>query len=83
MIRVGELRKRPPSPCDDHGSLDILVMALVKSGTPKEQYVFLWRYHQTDELLQRIGRMAANPELSLTWCDAAVLTKRAREMPTA
>ena len=57
------------------------VVALVKGG---EQFVFM--YPATDEhraeILRAIGRAAANPELSFTWYDAAVLSQKIRETET-
>jgi hypothetical protein len=45
----------------------------------KERYVFLWRIGQQNEVFRYCGRFAANPELSLTWYDAAVIAARVRE----
>jgi len=47
------------------------VLALIKGD---ERYVWLYTDSHRPEVLRRIGRMAANPELSLTWKDAAVLS---------
>jgi len=55
---------------------DLHVMALAKG---EERYVFIWRSGQEKELLRTFGRFAANPELSLTWHDAAILGAEARK----
>ncbi len=54
---------------------DINVLALVKGS---ERYVFLYDDTQQAETLRTLGRYAANPELSFSWYDAAVLGKRVR-----
>lgn len=43
-----------------------------------ERYVFFWRIGQQAELYRTLGRFAANPELSLSWYDAAMVTQRVR-----
>ncbi len=54
---------------------DINVLALIKGC---ERYVFLYDDTQQAETLRTLGRYAANPELSFSWYDAAVLGKRIR-----
>ncbi|MEN0111193.1 MAG: hypothetical protein AAF805_10780 [Planctomycetota bacterium] len=54
---------------------DVNVLALVKG---KERYLFLYGDSQQAEALRALGRQASNPELSFTWYDAAVLSKRVR-----
>ena len=54
---------------------DINVIALVKGG---ERYVFLYDDDSSDEALRTIARHAANPELSFSWYDAAVLGQKIR-----
>ena len=44
-----------------------------------ERFVFLWDEASRAELLQTIGRFASNPELSLTWYDAANLAQAVRK----
>lgn len=56
-------------------SQDINVLALVKG---KERYIFLFDDAHRAELLRTLGRFAANPELSFTWFDAAVLSHKVR-----
>ena len=55
----------------------INVLALVKDG---ERYVFLYDDHSTSQILQTLGRYAADPELSFSWYDAAVLSQRVRHL---
>jgi len=55
---------------------DINVIALVKGG---ERYVFLYDDDSRDEALAAIARHAANPELSFSWYDAAVLGQKIRQ----
>lgn len=53
------------------------VVALVKES---ERYIFLYDDESPAELLQTLGRYAADPELSFTWYDAAVLSQKVRRM---
>ncbi len=55
----------------------INVLALVKEG---ERYVFLYDDASASQLLQTLGRYAADPELSFSWYDAAVLSQRVRHL---
>ena len=55
---------------------EINVLALVKG---EEQYIFFFDDSNRTETLRMLGRYAANPELSFTWYDAAVLSERIRE----
>jgi hypothetical protein len=54
---------------------DINVIALVKGG---ERYVFLYDDDSRAEVLKTLGRYAANPDLSFSWYDAAVLGQKVR-----
>lgn len=54
---------------------DVNVLALVKG---EERYLFLYTDSQQAEALRALGRHASNPELSFTWYDAAVLSRRIR-----
>ena len=56
---------------------EINVLALVKG---EERYVFLFDDQNRTETLRQIGRYAANPELSFTWYDAAVMSQKIRQM---
>ena len=55
---------------------DINVIALVKGG---ERYVFLYDDDSRAEALRTLGRHAANPDLSFSWYDAAVLAQKVRQ----
>ena len=55
---------------------EINVLALVKGN---ERYVFLFDDANRTEALRQIGRFAANPELSFTWYDAAVMSQKIRQ----
>ena len=55
---------------------DLNVLALVKG---EERYIFLFDDNHRCEALRTLGRFASNPELSLSWYDAAVLSQRIRE----
>ena len=57
-------------------SQDINVLALVKGA---ERYVFLYDDSNRAETLRMLGRYASNPQLSFTWYDAAVLSKKIRQ----
>lgn len=54
----------------------INVLALVKG---EEQYLFLFDDSNRTETLRMLGRYAANPELSFTWYDAAILSQKIRD----
>lgn len=54
---------------------DVNVLALVKG---EERYIFLYDDTQQAEALRMLGRQASNPDLSFTWHDAAVLSKKIR-----
>jgi hypothetical protein len=53
------------------------VLALVKES---ERFVFLYDDESPGALLQTLGRYAADPELSFTWYDAAILSQRVRRL---
>ncbi|MBS0201791.1 MAG: hypothetical protein JSS49_02745 [Planctomycetes bacterium] len=55
----------------------INVLALLKG---EERYVFLYDDRSIDQVLQTLGRYAADPELSFSWYDAAVLSQRVRKL---
>jgi hypothetical protein len=62
-----------------HTSCNIL--RLIKNG---ETYIFSYDDEPSnrDETLRIIAQFAANPELALTWYDAAMLSRKVRETPT-
>lgn len=53
------------------------VLALVKDG---ERFVFLYDSQSSSQLLQTLGKFAADPELCFTWYDAAVLSQKVRHL---
>jgi hypothetical protein len=55
---------------------EVNVIALVKGD---DKYIFLFDDANRTETLRMLGRYAADPELSLTWYDAAILSQRIRE----
>ena len=56
---------------------EVHILALVKGD---ERYVLYFHPDRTCQALQTLGQWAANPELSFTWFDLAVLSKRMRDM---
>ena len=56
---------------------EINVLALVKG---EERYIFLYDDERRVETLRMLGRYAADRQLSFTWYDAAIMSKRIREM---
>lgn len=58
-------------------SQDINVLAMVKG---EERYIFLYNDLNRVEMLRTLGRYAADPQLSFSWYDAAVLSKKVREI---
>ena len=57
-------------------SRDINVIALVKGS---ERYVYLYDDESRDETLRVLGRHAADPNLSFSWYDAAILGDKVRQ----
>lgn len=55
----------------------INVLALIKG---EERYVFLYDDASANQILQTLGQYAADPELSFSWYDAAVLSQRIRKL---
>lgn len=64
----------PDSGVDPGG---INVLALIKGP---ERYIFLYGDDYRVETLRTLGRFAADPELSFSWYDASILSKKIREM---
>lgn len=56
---------------------DINVLAMVKG---EERYIFLYNDENRVEMLRTLGRYAADPQLSFSWYDAAVMSKKVREI---
>jgi hypothetical protein len=53
------------------------VLAMIKG---EEKYVFLYSEENRIEMLRTLGRYAADPELSFSWYDAAIMSKKIREL---
>ena len=51
----------------------INVLALIKG---EERYVFLYDDESGDQLLHTLGQYAADPELTFSWYDAAMMSQR-------
>ena len=50
--------------------------------TETDKYIYVFDDANRDATLRQIAQHAADPELSLTWNDAAMLSKKIRETPT-
>jgi hypothetical protein len=61
-------------------SHELNVLALVKG---KERYIFVYDDESRTDLIDALRHQAADPDNGLTWFDALVLTKKAREQETA
>lgn len=53
------------------------VLAILKKSG--ERYVFFWAPGNQEELLRQFGKFAADPELSFSWYDAAMLSQKVRK----
>lgn len=58
-------------------SHSVNVIALVKDG---ERYIFLYDEESAPQLLQTLGKYAADPELNFSWYDAAILSQKVRKL---
>ncbi len=58
----------------------INVLALIKGD---ERYVFLYDDDSAETLLRTLGQYAADPSLSFTWYDAAVMSQRVAKLRSA
>lgn len=56
------------------------VLALIKG---EERFVFVYDDESRAELIDALRDQAADPHLTLSWFDAAVLTEKAREQAQA
>ena len=61
-------------------SREFNVLALVKG---KERYIFVYDDDSRAALVDAFRDQAADPSLSFTWFDAAVMTEKAREQALA
>jgi hypothetical protein len=59
---------------------ELNVLALVKG---QERFIFVYDDDSRPELINALRDQAASPRLSLTWFDALVLTRKAREQEAA
>jgi hypothetical protein len=57
-------------------SRELNVLALVKG---QERYIYVYDDESRAQLIDAVRDQAASPRLSLTWFDAVVLTRKARE----
>lgn len=46
----------------------------------ESRYTFLWDNRSLPQLLQVLGRYAADPELNFTWSDAASISQKLRRL---
>jgi hypothetical protein len=44
-----------------------------------ETYLFIFPPERANDAIRAVGRMASNPELSLTWYDAAIIAQAINE----
>jgi len=49
--------------------------------TTTDKYIYVFTDANRDATLRQIAQHAADPQLSLTWFDAAMLSKKIRETP--
>jgi hypothetical protein len=61
-------------------SSEVNVLALVKG---QERFIYVYDDESEQELIDAVRDHAADPRLSLTWFDASVLTRKAREQVEA
>jgi hypothetical protein len=59
---------------------ELNVLALIKG---MERYVYIYDDESRPELIDALRNQAADPRLSFSWFDAAVLTGKAREQALA
>ncbi len=58
---------------------DLNVLALIKGG---ERFVYVYDDASREAVIAALRDQAADPDASLNWFDAAVLTERARHQAT-
>lgn len=54
------------------------VLMLAKDDS--ERFVFLFATEDVGKIIEQFGRLAADPGLSFTWYDAALLSMKARRL---
>ncbi len=55
---------------------DIVIHAVIRD---QDQYVWLYRVDRAEDMMREIGRQASDPDLSLTWYDAAHVCQKIRQ----
>jgi hypothetical protein len=59
-------------------SNEVSVVAVARGN---DQYIFVFDDRTRTDALRMLGRFAADPELSFSWYDAAILSQKIRNMP--
>jgi hypothetical protein len=59
---------------------ELNVLALIKGN---ERYIYVYDDESRPDLIDALRNQAADPRLSFSWFDAAVLTEKAREQGRA
>jgi len=57
-------------------SQEVNVLALTKGS---ERYIFLFNEEHRPETFRTFARFASDPELSFTWYDAAIMSRKIRQ----
>jgi len=60
-------------------SREVNMLVFIKGA---EKYIFFYTDERRGEILEVLGRLAANPELSFTWWDETVLSQKVRQTVT-
>lgn len=55
---------------------DIICISFEVDG---ETYLFRFKKSRWIDMLRAVGRLAADPDVSFTWCDAAVIAARIKQ----
>jgi hypothetical protein len=79
FVPLAEVRRRNGSSVGIGVQHELSVLALVKGG---ERFIFVYDDVSREMLIDAIRDHAADPEVALSWFDAAVLTERARQQAT-
>ncbi len=53
---------------------------IVAFVTGTQRFLFLYDHESAPQVMQTLGKFAADPELCFSWYDAAVLSQKVREM---
>ena len=73
---VGALQRRGHEQKGGAVRRDLNVLALIKG---EERFIYVYDDESGSPLIDAFRDQAANPQLSFTWFDAAVMTEKARE----